>query len=151
MKKNPLASPRIIVEKSITIKDVCRGTLFFEAPRGDLMEVVDIEYNKKAGQPVKDQWGGVVWEEPFASIKARNTITGKVSGYAVQSQDSKLNDWLTFVKDKEEYKALTKPVAVTCTITVNLSVTACTTDEEIRSEVRRVLGRGDYQIQIKKG
>lgn len=139
------------MKKNITIKDICRGTLFFDAPRGDLMEVVDIEYNKKAGQPIKDQWGGVVWEEPFASIKARNTVTGKTSGYTVQSQDSKLNDWLTFVKDKEEYKALTKSVAVTCTITINLSVPACYTDEEIRSEARRVLGRGDCPIQIEKG
>lgn len=142
------------MKKEITIKDVCRGTLFFQkeyvAPHNALMEVVDIEYNKKAGQPIKDQWGGTVWEEPFATIKARNSITGEVSGYTVQSENSVLSDWLTFVKDKDEYDRLTKPVAVICTVTINLSVPAHNTDEEIRREVERVLERGDYSVDIRR-
>ena len=139
------------MKNDITIKDVCRGTLFYQAPRGDLMEVVDIEYNKKAGQPIKDQWGGTVWEEPFASIKARNTVTGKISDYTVQSQDSVLNkNWLTFVKDKEEYKAINKPMKVVCTITIDLDVYASITNEEIRGEVKRVLDRGDYNVDIRR-
>lgn len=138
-------------KKSITIKDVCRGTLFYEAPHGDLMEVVGIEYNENAGQPIKDQWGGTVWEEPFAALKAKNTVTGKVSGYTVQTQDSELSGWLTFVKDKEEYEALNKPMKVTCTVTIDLDVYASITDEEIRVEVKRALGRGDYRMDISKG
>jgi len=136
------------METPVTIKNVCRGTLFYETPRGDLMEVVDIEYNENAGQPVKDQWGGTVWEEPFATIKARNTVTGKVCGYSVQSQNSKLNGWLTFVKDKEEYNVLNKPMKVACTITIDLDVYASITDEAIRREVKRVLDRGDYSVDI---
>lgn len=138
------------METPVTIKDVCCGTLFFEAPHGDLMEVVDIEYNENAGQPVKDQWGGTVWEEPFATIKARNTVTGKVSGYTVQSQNSKLNGWLTFVKDKEEYKALTKPTKVVCTITIDLDVYGSVTKEAIRGDVKRALDRGDYHLHIQR-
>lgn len=154
MKRNPLTNPRNIVKKDITIKDVCRGTLFFQkeyvAPHNALMEVVDIVYNKDAGKPIKDQWGGTVWEEPFASIKVRNSITGEISGYTVQSENSVLSDWLTFVKDREEYDRLVKPVGVTCTITVNLTVPAHNTDDDIRREVRRVLERGDYNVDIRK-
>lgn len=137
-------------DRTITIKDVCRGALFFEAPHGDLMEVVDIEYNENAGQPIKDQWGGTVWEEPFAVLKAKNTVTGKVSGYMVQSQNSDLSRWLTFVKDKEEYEVLNKPMNVACTITIDLDVYAGITDEAIRREVKRVLDRGDYHVHIQR-
>lgn len=135
----------------VTIKDVCRGTLFFEAPHGDLMEVVDIEYNENAGQPIKDQWGGTVWEEPFAVLKAKNTATGKVSGYTVQSQNSVLNrNWLTFVKDKEEYKTLVKPTKVVCTITIDLDVYGSVTKEAIRGDVKRAFDRGDYHVHIQR-
>lgn len=132
----------------VTIKDVCCGTLFFEAPHGDLMEVIEIEYNENAGQPIKDQWGGTVWEEPFAVLKAKNTATGEVSGYTVQSQNSDFNRWLTFVKDKKEYEALNKPMNVTCNITIDLDAYASITDEEIRRKVKRVLDRGDYSVDI---
>lgn len=137
-------------KQNITIKDVCYGTLFFEAPHGDLMEVVGIEYNENAGQPIKDQWGGTVWEEPFAVLKAKNTATGKVSGYTVQSQNSDFNGWLTFVKDKDEYKALTKPTKVVCTITIDLDVYGSVTKEAIRGDVKRALDCGNYRMDISR-
>lgn len=156
-KKNNNDSIRIVAQptsKGITIKDVCRGTLFFIKdyvyPYNALMEVVDIEYNKNAGEPVKDVWGGTVWEQPFASIKARNTITNEISGYSVQTENSVLSDWLTFVKDREEYERLVKSVNVTCNITINLTVSAYSTNEDIRREVKRVLERGDYNVDIHK-
>lgn len=156
-KKSNNAPIRIATQptsKGITIKDVCRGTLFFTkgyvSPYNALMEVVDIEYNKNAGKSVKDMWGGTVWEEPFASIKARNTITDEISGYSVQTENSVLSDWLTFVKDREEYERLVKSVDITCNITINLILPSYSTDEDIRREVKLVLERGDYNVDIRK-
>lgn len=47
--------------KKITIQDVHAGTLFCQPeyvyPYNALIEVVEIEYNEKYGQPIKDEWG----------------------------------------------------------------------------------------------
>ena len=92
-------------KKIITIKDVKRGMLLCEPscvyPKNEVQEVVDIKYNPRAGAPVKDMWGGVVWSEPFAQIITVGKTTGERRGYSVQSQDSELQDWIHFI-DKEQ-------------------------------------------------
>ena len=91
--------------KKITIKDIKRGMLLCEPgcvyPKNEVQEVVDIKYNPRAGAPVKDMWGGVVWSEPFAEIIAVGKITGERRGYSVQSQDSELQDWIHFIDNEQ--------------------------------------------------
>ena len=90
----------------VTIKDIKIGTKFCEPelvhPHNQMMTVTGIKYNENAGRPVKDMWGGVVWAEPFATIEAVGSITGEKKGYTVQSADSDLSDWLTFIENPEE-------------------------------------------------
>lgn len=94
------------MEKKITIKDVKIGMLIcdpaYVSPDNEIQEIIDIEYNPKAGEPVKDMFGGVVWSEPFATIKTVGKTTGKRRGYSVQSADSELQDWITFIKKPED-------------------------------------------------
>jgi hypothetical protein len=94
------------MEKKITIKDVKIGMLIcdpaYVSPDNEIQEIIDIEYNPKAGEPVKDMFGGVVWSEPFATIKTVGKTTGKRRGYTVQSADSELQDWITFIKNPED-------------------------------------------------
>lgn len=94
------------MEKKITIKDVKIGMLIcdpaYVSPDNEIQEIIDIEYNPKAGEPVKDMFGGVVWSEPFATIKTVGKTTGKRRGYTVQSVDSELQDWITFIKNPED-------------------------------------------------
>jgi len=93
-------------KKVITIKDIKKGTQFCEpsakSPRNEIMTVVDIKYNPRAGEPVKDMWGGVVWSEPLATVYAVGEITKERRGYSVQSEDYNLADWLTFIDTPEE-------------------------------------------------
>lgn len=93
-------------KKVITIKDIKKGTQFCEpsakSPRNEIMTVVDIKYNPHAGRPVKDMWGGVVWAEPLATVYAVGAITKERRGYSVQSEDSNLADWLTFIDTPED-------------------------------------------------
>lgn len=90
----------------VTIKDIKIGTKFCEPelvhPNNQMMTVTGIKYNENAGRPVKDMWGGVVWAEPFATIEAVGSITGEKKGYTVQSAESDLSDWLSFIENPEE-------------------------------------------------
>lgn len=90
----------------VTIKDIQVGTKFCEPelvhPHNQMMTVTGIKYNENAGRPVRDMWGGEVWAEPFATIEAVGSITGEKKGYAVQSAESDLSDWLTFIETPEE-------------------------------------------------
>jgi hypothetical protein len=85
----------------MTIKDIHIGTRFCQPeylpPFNETMAIVDIEYNPNAGKPIKDMFGAVVWEEPFATIKAKGEITSRIEKYSVQTDKSKLDDWLTFI------------------------------------------------------
>lgn len=90
----------------VTIKDIKIGTKFCEPelvhPHNQMMTITGIKYNENAGRPVRDMWGGEVWAEPFATIEAVGSITGEKKGYTVQSADSDLSDWLTFIENPEE-------------------------------------------------
>lgn len=90
----------------VTIKDIKVGTKFCEPelvhPHNQMMTVTGIKYNENAGRPVRDMWGGEVWAEPFATIEAVGSITGEKKGYTVQSADSDLSGWLTFIETPEE-------------------------------------------------
>lgn len=85
---------------TITIKDIKVGTTFCQpelvSPHNQMMRVTGIKYNKNAGKPCKDMWGGTVWAEPFATIEAVGELTGEQKGYTVQTEDSDLSSWLTF-------------------------------------------------------
>ena len=95
-----------MVKKVITIKDIKKGTQFCEpsakSPRNEIMTVVDIKYNPRVGEPVKDMWGGAVWSEPLATVYAVGEITKERRGYSVQSEDYNLADWLTFIDTPED-------------------------------------------------
>jgi len=90
----------------VTIKDIKIGTKFCEPelvhPHNQMMTVTGIKYNENAGRPVRDMWGGEVWAEPLATIEAVGSITGEKKGYTVQSADSDLSGWLTFIENPEE-------------------------------------------------
>ena len=90
----------------VTIQNISIGTKFCQPelihPHNQMMTVTGIKYNKNAGRPVRDMWGGEVWAEPFATIEAVGSITGEKKGYTVQSADSDLSDWLTFIENPEE-------------------------------------------------
>ena len=90
----------------VTIKDIKIGTKFCEPelvhPHNQMMTVTGIKYNENAGKPCLDMWGAKVWEEPFATIEAVGSITGEKKGYTVQSADSDLSGWLTFIETPEE-------------------------------------------------
>lgn len=90
----------------VTIQNISIGTKFCEPelvhPHNQMMTVTGIKYNENAGRPVRDMWGGEVWAEPFATIEAVGSITGEKKGYTVQSADSDLSDWLTFIETPEE-------------------------------------------------
>lgn len=92
--------------KKVTIKDIKRGMLICNPecvyPHNEVKEIIDIKYNPRAGEPVKDMWGGTVWDEPFAEIIAVGKITGERTGYSVQTEDSDLSSWITFIKSPEE-------------------------------------------------
>ncbi len=92
--------------EKVTIKNICIGTKFCQPelvhPHNEMMTVTGINYNKNAGAPVKDMWGGTVWAEPFATIMAVGSITGKSKGYTVQSDDADLSGWLTFIENPKE-------------------------------------------------
>ena len=94
------------MEKKITIKDIKRGMLICEPgcvyPHNEVQEIIDIKYNPRAGEPVKDMWGGTVWSEPFAEIITVGKITGERTGYSVQSEDSDLSSWINFINSPEE-------------------------------------------------
>jgi hypothetical protein len=89
----------------ITIQNISVGTKFCQPelihPHNQMMTVTGIKYNRNAGRPVRDMWGGEVWSEPFATIEAVGSITGVKKSYAVQSEDSDLSDWLTFCSPEE--------------------------------------------------
>lgn len=90
----------------VTIKDIKIGTKFCEPelvhPHNQMMTVTGIKYNENAGRPVRDMWGGEVWAEPFATIEAVGSITGENKGYTVQSAESDLSGWFTFIETPEE-------------------------------------------------
>ena len=92
-------------KKTLKLQDIKVGMTYCHPdhvyPHNELMTVTGIKYNKNAGRPVKDMWGGVVWSEPFAEVEAVGTITGEKSGFTVQSEDSKL-DWMLWVNSPEE-------------------------------------------------
>ena len=90
----------------VTIQNISIGTKFCEPelahPHNQMMTVTGIKYNENAGRPVRDMWGGEVWAEPFATIEAVGSITGEKKGYTVQSAESDLSGWLTFIENPEE-------------------------------------------------
>lgn len=92
-------------KKTMRLKDIKVGMTYCHPenvyPHNELMKVTGIKYNRNAGAPVKDMWGGTVWSEPFADVEAVGTITGEKSGFTVQSEDSKL-DWMLWVDSPEE-------------------------------------------------
>ena len=92
--------------KKVTIKNISIGSKFCQpdlvTPHNQMMTVVDIEYHEDAGEPCRDMWGGVVWEKPFATIYAVGSLTGERKGYTVQSEDSDLSSWLTFIENPQE-------------------------------------------------
>ena len=92
--------------EKVTIKNISIGSKFCQpelaTPHNQMMTVVDIEYNKDAGEPCRDMWGAVVWEKPFATIYAVGSLTGERKGYTVQSADSDLSSWLTFIENPQE-------------------------------------------------
>ena len=92
-------------KKALKLKDIKVGMTYCHPnhvyPHNELMTVTGIKYNKHAGRPCRDMWGGVVWSEPFASVEAVGTITGEKSGFAVQSENSDL-DWMLWVNSPEE-------------------------------------------------
>lgn len=94
----------------ITIQNISVGTKFCQPelvhPHNQMMTVTGIKYNRNAGRPVRDMWGGEVWSEPFATIEAVGSITGEKKGYAVQSEDSDLSGWLTFCSPKERIERI---------------------------------------------
>lgn len=97
---------RIMANRVITIKDINVGMTFCQpglvSPHNQMMTITGIKYNKKAGKPIKDIYGATVWNEPFAFIEAVGSITGKKQDYAVQSENSNIANWLTFVDSPED-------------------------------------------------
>ena len=92
-------------KKALKLKDIKVGMTYchpdYVYPSNELMTVTDIKYNENAGEPCRDMWGGVVWEEPLAEVEAVGSITGKKSGFCVQSENSDL-DWMLWVNSPEE-------------------------------------------------
>jgi hypothetical protein len=94
----------------ITLQNICVGTTFCQpelvSPHNQMMRVTGIKYNKNAGKPCYDMWGGKVWEEPFATIEAVGELTGEQKGYTVQSEDSDLSSWLTFCTPEQRINSI---------------------------------------------
>ena len=92
--------------EKITIKNVKVGTKFCQpelvSPHNEMMTVIDIKVNPDAGEPCKDMWGGTVWNKPKYTIVAIGSITHTEHTFCVQSDDSELQDWLTFIELPEE-------------------------------------------------
>lgn len=82
-----------------TRKDIKVGMLFYYTNPKELFRIVDIVTNPRAGEPVKDMWGGVVWQEPAYTIKGISLLTGKETGFAVQSESSSLDGYIKLVKE----------------------------------------------------
>lgn len=92
-------------KKALKLQDIKVGMTYCHPdhvyPHNELMTVTGIKYNKNAGAPCRDMWGGVVWSEPLAEVEAVGTITGKKGGFCVQSENSEL-DWMLWVNSPEE-------------------------------------------------
>ena len=77
----------------ITIQNISVGTKFCQPelvhPHNQMMTVTGIKYNRT-----------------FATIEAVGSITGEKKGYAVQSEDSDLSDWLTFCSPEERIERI---------------------------------------------
>ena len=90
------------MNKKITINNVHVGTRFREPelayPHNQIMIVIGFERNKDAGEPIRDEFGGVCWKKPLGSIVAKGEVTGEVKKYSVQSENSNLSRWLTFLE-----------------------------------------------------
>ena len=90
-----------------TIKDIKKGDLFcfleYSEKFQNLFEVTEIKGNKDGGKQVKDMWGGVVGEKPMFTIVGISPINSEKTGLSVQSEDSNLDGWITFVDSKEDY------------------------------------------------
>lgn len=95
---------------TITIKDIKVGTTYCQpelvSPHNQMMRITGIKYNKNAGRPCTDMWGGTVWAEPFATIEAVGLLTGETGGFTVQTEDSDLSSWLTFCTPEERINAI---------------------------------------------
>lgn len=96
---------RVLKLKVLKLKDIKEGMTFCyphsSYPHNELMTVTGIKYNENAGEPVKDMWGGVVGEEPFASVEAVGSITGEKSSFCVYSEDID-SIWRLWVNSPEE-------------------------------------------------
>ena len=92
-------------KKALKLQDIKVGMTYCHPdhvyPHNELMTVTGIKYNKNAGAPCRDMWGGVVWSEPLAEVEAVGTITGEKGGFCVQTKDSEL-DWMLWVNSPEE-------------------------------------------------
>jgi hypothetical protein len=90
-----------------TIKDIKKGDLFCFLDHSEkfqnLYEVTEINQNKDGGKQVKDMWGGVVGEKPMFTIVGISPINSEKNGFSVQSENSNLDNWITFVDSKEDY------------------------------------------------
>jgi hypothetical protein len=90
-----------------TIKDIKKGDLFCFLEHSEkfqnLYEVTEITQNKDGGKPMKDMWGGVVGEMPMFHIVGISLINSEKNGFSVQSENSNLDNWITFVDSKEDY------------------------------------------------
>lgn len=87
---------------SITVTDVNIGDVFRykrDLPAGPKYKVIDIVTPHNAGEPINDEWGGVVWSVPQKVIETVNLQTLRKHTYDIYSKTQNLLDDLIFIKE----------------------------------------------------
>lgn len=83
-------------------KDIKVGDKFYFShyvfPYNEVNEVIEVKIDPKAGEDVRDMFGGVVWSVPKYTIRYRGTNTQKTGGYTFQDDMSVASNYMTFVE-----------------------------------------------------
>ena len=61
-------------------------------------EVIEVNTDPKAGEDVRDMFGGVVWSVPKYSIRYRGTKTQKTGAFVFQDDMSVASNYMKFVR-----------------------------------------------------
>ena len=83
-------------------KDIKVGDKFYFPhyvfPYNEVNEVIEVNIDPKAGEDVRDMFGGVVWSVPKYSIRYRGTKTQKTGAFVLQDDMSVASNYMKFVR-----------------------------------------------------
>lgn len=83
-------------KKERTIDDVKIGDRFYYNKH--LFKVSKIILNPKAGEPIRDMWGGQVWSEHYAELLAIDLDSLELGTWTIQRRDYKLDKNIIFLE-----------------------------------------------------